>query len=88
MKQYLKDYPPQRLLGISHEAYMARTLSLNKNYDSSNMYTKYEYTLIEHINDEKYALEIEYTTYLPEIFLDRLTTHEQMESDGWFPAST
>jgi hypothetical protein len=79
MAQYLKNYPKSRLLGIAHEQYVADC----ENYDTNNI-TKYKSELIKHPINDEFSLKIEDATNLPEIFLSRLVSQEQMQIDGWF----
>jgi hypothetical protein len=81
--QYLKGFTKARLLGIAHEAYVAKCDSLGNDYNLENG-TKYDYNLITHPVTGEHALEIGDTTFLPHPpFLSLLVEVEHMNLDGW-----
>lgn len=81
--QYLKNYTKDELAGISHASYRKDCTSKGIEYNS-NAGTLYLYSIIQHPVTNEYALAIDNTDCLSDVFYPMLISHEQMELDGWF----
>jgi hypothetical protein len=85
--QYLRGFTKARLLGIAHESYVNKCEVLGNDYDVNSV-TKYDYSLVTHPVSGEHCLEIEDTTYLPDIHKNRLICQEVMSGEGWFVKET